>query len=135
MASTDFGFDVLTIGGELTPDLRIVSGPIVVLDALMRRFSTPHNSWDLDRDYGCNLSQWVNETGIDIGQMKARIEAECRKDERVLSAQAAITEGADGEYTVEVGIRSALGPFAFTVAINSINAELLSHTINTGLGV
>ena len=134
MATPDFGLDVLTVGGELTPDLRIASGPIVVLDALLRRFSTPHNSWDVDRDYGCNLSQWVNETGLDVASMKARIEAECRKDERVQAATAVITEGASGEFTVSIGIRSNLGPFAFTVAVDSMNVALLSQNINTRLG-
>jgi hypothetical protein len=133
--ATEFGITVLTIGNELTPDLRLISGPIVVLNDLLQRFATPHNSWDVDRDYGCALSQWVNEADPDVGTMQARIEAECRKDERVLIARAQVLESTNGELTVDIGIQSKAGPFTFTLAVDALTVTLLSQSIDTQLGL
>ena len=134
--STGVGRDVSTLGGEISADLRIISGPVALLDALMRRFSTAHNSRSVDRDYGCALSQWLNDNDVEPAAIRARIEAECLKDERVSRARAYVTINEDaGRIDVDIRIDSTFGTFGFTIGIDDVTTQLLTQTIDTGLGL
>lgn len=103
--------------------------------SLWRRFITTHGSWPPDRDYGYNLSDEVNETGVEVDEIALRMEAECLKDERTESATATVVfdEGTE-TITAACECQTSLGPFTFTLTATSLTVKLLSEQLDLSLG-
>lgn len=68
---------------ELVPN-----SPLIVAQAVVRRFLTPRGGLIDDNDYGLDLRSYCNRgvTQQDLRTLQARCVAEAQKDERVLTA-------------------------------------------------
>lgn len=123
-----FGLDVSTENQAIAPDLRVETNPVkCLLQSLERRFYTDHGSWDADRDFGYNLADVCNETGVTADSIKRRFEAECEKDDRVRSCLARVVHSQNTDvYEVFARVDSEVGPFDLVVTIDKVNIQLLA---------
>jgi phage baseplate assembly protein W len=126
----DYGTDIACY-----PDLdgfgSLATGRTAVAQALARRLTTPRGSLFYDTNYGTDLRLYLSESFTQEAQsrVKAAVEAECSKDDRVSSCTANVTFNAVAR-TLKLSITIDLGdgPFAMTVAVTSLTLALLSVT-------
>lgn len=129
-----FGLDVSTENQAIAPDLRVEENPVkCLLQALERRFYTDHGSWDADPDFGYNLADICNETGVTADEIKYRFEAECEKDDRVRSCLARVIHSPNTYvYEIYARVDSEAGPFSLVVTVDQVSVQMLaSGGINT----
>lgn len=127
---TNYGSDISTY-----PDLDEACAPLtgrrVVAEAILRRLSTPRGGLAFYPDDGIDLRGYLSD-GVDgdsIFALKAEIEAECEKDERVVAAEATLAYSPSTEsLTAEVVLELFDGEvFALTLAVTSLTVELLTR--------
>lgn len=126
-SSTDYGTDV-RVFPDVDPTLALTSSKSIIVDALARRLLTPSGSLPFHPDYGLDLRQWLNEgmTQDKIFQIKASVQSELLKDERVASVNALVTfDFATSTLTLQVEVESAVGPFKFTLGVSAVTIDLL----------
>lgn len=126
----DFGTDINFLSG-LDPLLGLVSDTDNLGQALVHRFITPRGGLFYDPNYGSDLRAYVNDTmnAAKLAAVKADVQAEAIKDERVLSCLASATFNFQTKtLTVEVAVQTATGPFFLVVAVTSLTVELLRFT-------
>lgn len=115
---------------------RLVRGPMVVVQALYRRFITPRGTLsdgDEGSAYGLDLSGLVGHAGTEaaIRQLPAAVRAEALKDDRVLTCEvtASITTAENGEVSIEIEISGTLvnegEAFALTLGITDAATTLI----------
>lgn len=124
----DFGTDISAVD-DLDRDFTLVSGETTLAQALARRLQTPRGGLFYDPDYGYDVRELLLEslTAARISQAQAAISAECVKDERVVTATAAITfNAAEESLTIEVEIETADGTFDLVLSVDNVTVELLS---------
>jgi phage baseplate assembly protein W len=112
---------------DLDPMFVLVSGKLNLAQAIARRLQTPRGGLFYDLDYGFDLRAYCNETITDFSlyALRASIEAECEKDERVLKASSIITAPLDGKLSVSIELTTAEGPFKLILAASAVTVELL----------
>ena len=117
--SYDLGTDVDCLD-DLSPSFALIDGVTAVAQAIARRLQTPQGSLFYDLEYGFDLGQYVN-ADVDssvVAEIKAGVEAEARKDERVSGATANVSYDSSSEtLTVTLRCSSANGPFRLTASI------------------
>lgn len=123
----DFGTDISCTSG-LDPAFTPISGPRVVAEALFRRLTSPRGSLFYAKDYGTDVREALlarlDRTRLDA--WRTRVEAECRKDDRVLSARASLSfDPAAERLTIAIEVTTVEGPFRFTLAVTAVTVELL----------
>lgn len=121
----DWGIDVVC-SDDIDPTFALESGTVLVAHALYRRFLTPRGTLVGDDDYGLDLRDEVGDSfdTRSVGVLRAKIVAECMKDERVQSATADVSFAA-GAIRVSIRGHSAAGPFSLTLAVDTVTAQLL----------
>jgi phage baseplate assembly protein W len=104
-----------------------VSGRTVLAQAVLRRLITPRGRLIDDANYGFDLTQFIDDDlgPADLARIRAGIEAECLKDERVAVVTAKVTLTA-GVMVVTVNLTDSAGPFTLVVAVSAITATILS---------
>jgi hypothetical protein len=122
--SAEFGLDV-----SVSPDLDPALTPGVALaEALARRLMTPRGRLHYAPDYGLDIREALLAR-MDEARLRgwrARIEAEVAKDDRVERVTAALRFDPGAErLAVRVGVQTALGPFALTLAVTAAAVQLL----------
>jgi hypothetical protein len=126
-----YGADTWAVNGVRTG--RLVTGKLLVAQALYRRLITPRGTLFYDTAYGFDLSEFVGEVGPELAAaaMPGRIRNELLKDDRVSSVDASVevvTEGA--ETTLVVSITATLADsgetFTLTLGVSSVTTELLN---------
>lgn len=132
----DYGTD-FDCPGDLNPSLVLVSGRLVLAQAIFRRLVCPRKALFYDANYGLGIQQWLND-GLrgpgDVARKANQIDGECKKDERVLRSQTVgvfnSVQGGAGILTFTTRIVDGQGPFQFVVSINDLsgNISLLSPT-------
>ncbi len=125
--ATDYGTDVSALP-DLDPSFAPRTGRAMVGEAVARRYSTPRGSLPSDSDYGLDLREFVHEqlTTATATRLKASIEAEAEKDERVLSASAVTTfVESTNTLTVEITLQLADGPFKLVLTVTAVSVEVL----------
>jgi phage baseplate assembly protein W len=117
------------------PDLEgtgsLISGKLVLAQALARRLTTARGSLFYDKNYGTDLRMYLNEglTNEAIWRVKASVESECLKDERVARASADVSFSLETETLhVLIEIDTNGGPFALTLSITALTIDLLTVT-------
>jgi phage baseplate assembly protein W len=118
--ATDFGLDVSTFP-DLDPNFTSISGTRVVAESLARRLTTPRGALPFFPDYGTDVRSWLNEsvTQDRIATWQRAIEAECLKEERVLSAKASVLFDFQAQnLAVTVSAVTADGPFKLNLSVN-----------------
>jgi hypothetical protein len=125
--------DIFGLDGSTYPDLDPSFAPLLGLraigEALARRFETPRGLLPYDPDYGLDLRAWIGEDfdPRTTFQLRAQIEAEAEKDERILSATASVDAShAAQTLTIQLSVSTAEGSFALTLAIDRVSAAVLS---------
>jgi hypothetical protein len=124
---TDYGTD-FSCTEDLETTLSTVSGPMVVVEAVVRRWSTPTGGLLGDPNYGFDLTSYCNaDVGPrDIAQMVDGLNAEAEKDERVLESQSTAVLGSDDVLTVTANLTLLDGEtFTLTLSVDSVTVELL----------
>lgn len=120
---TDYGSDFSCVS-DLDPKLSVVSGPLVVAQAIVRRLQTPRGGLWYDLSYGTNVRQWLNGSTSKV-RVASAIEAEARKDERVSAARATVTFS-QSSMDIRLLITLAEGPFELTIGVNDLTVDLIS---------
>ena len=104
-----------------------MSGQRGVLEALVRRLTTPRGALFYDSNYGFDVRRFLNAS-LGQGELVALqngVEGECEKEERVVSARCFLsTNATDARLGIEV--ESQFGAFAFTLGISSVSVDLLT---------
>lgn len=108
------GYD-LSAFQEISPNLALVSGITLLIEALARRLSS--YAW-YDREYGLPLEEYVNAnmSESDISQLTSAINNELRKDERVSDINVGYERNIRGESVTFniVGTARSGETFSFT---------------------
>lgn len=125
--TTDYGEDFSCVE-DLETTLSTVSGPMVVVEAVVRRWSTPTGGLLGDPNYGFDLSAYCNAdvSPRDIAQLSSSLNAEAEKDERVLECLSTVTLASDGTLTVTANLTLLDGEeFTLVLAVSAVTVELL----------
>jgi len=115
---------------DIARDGRMVTGFVVVGQAIARRWSTPRGRLIGFPNYGFDLTQYVNAdmSARDIAGLRAGAEAEAEKEEEVdRCIVSAVLEDA-GLLTITGMVDTAEGPFELVVAASAVSLELISIT-------
>jgi phage baseplate assembly protein W len=100
----------------------MASGTLVVLEAILRRWTTPRGGLIDDPNYGWNVFDLVSD---DLGPRDLRIAqqqlaAEATKDERVRRAAVTVTIDVAGLVRIDATITTAEGPFRFVLGVSAV---------------
>jgi phage baseplate assembly protein W len=126
----DFGTDINFLNG-LDPLLGLVDGTTNLGQALVHRLTTPHGSLFYDPNYGTDLRAYCNDTMTQdkLAAVRADVQAECLKDERVISCLAEVGfDFVSKTLSVNIVVQTADEPFALVLAVTSVTVELLRFT-------
>ncbi len=127
--TVDYGRDLSCVR-DLTDEMRMVSGGLLLAQALTRRWSTPRGMLIDDPDYGTDLRQNINESfdTLALQLMKSELRAEAIKDERVIDC--IITEStylqATGLVVFKVEIETLEEVLELVVSVSSLTVALIS---------
>lgn len=104
---------------ELLPN-----SPLIIAQAIVRRFLTPRRGLLDDDGYGLDLRGYCNRgvTQADLRTLQARCVAEAMKDERVSTVTINVTTTSDSGLSVTALITPvdpSLVPFAFVLSVDS----------------
>jgi len=130
----DYGQDFDFLIG-LDPRLRLLGGLANLEQALVHRLTTPRGGLFYDANYGTDIRVYLNEAVTPQVQARVRadVQAECTKDERVLTCTAATSfDSASDRLLVQLAVQTAAGPFRFVLAVTSVTVELLRPADQVG---
>lgn len=125
----DFGVDI-DCASDIGATLSVASGYRNLGNALARRYMTPRGDLFYDQDYGLDLREWINEglTDSGISELVDLIEAEARKDDRVLDLSADVTfDRSTSKLTVAMDIETAEGPYRMILGVDEVTVQLLNE--------
>jgi hypothetical protein len=105
------------------------NSPLIVAQAVTRRFLTPRGGLLDDQDYGLDLRGYCNRgvTQLDLRTLQTRCVAEALKDERVSSCTIDVSTTGANSLSVKARITPAdpgFAPFTFVLAVDSETALL-----------
>lgn len=127
VAAADFGTDIRCVD-DIDPHLRLVSGPTNVACALARRLRTRRGKLFYARNYGRDLTAYVNAdlTTSALHELRKDIERECMKDERVTEATARVSWApALGKLTALVRAKGLGRDLKFVLGIDDVSVTVL----------
>lgn len=115
---------------------RLARGPMLVAQAIYRRFITPRGALrggDEESAYGLDVSAYIGAVGAAtaVAALPGLMRAEALKDQRVSDAQAqvAAVTSADGLTTITIALHVTLydsdDDFTLTLGINSVTVTVL----------
>lgn len=125
----DYGTDISThVDGDLDPNFRTISGPIVIAEAVARRWNMRRGKmfWDPNagEDIGDRLNGKFSES--QIWALSCALESEAEKDERVSSCAVAIEIVGGKLLRLKAVIDPTVGQsFAFVFDPSKLTVELL----------
>lgn len=108
--------------------LSTVSGRSALVQAVARRYLSPRGGHRYARGYGLDLRNYLADV-VPVAVAQSTIAAEARKDERVRSSSAVVTDDPDtGERTVRINItpRDEAEPFDLTFTVTADAVTLLT---------
>lgn len=127
--ATDFGTDIDCGPDGLSPTFDLVSGRQALVQAVLHRYQTQRGSLVDDRNYGLDVRAWVGKRADSVQRLawQGQLEAEARKDERILGAQARLTfDTTTGFLRFTLAVETTEGPFTLTVAVTELTVDLLA---------
>jgi hypothetical protein len=111
--------------GDLTPEMRTVSGRTALLHRLCVRLQTPRGRFTWWPNFGTDMAQFLNSKARPA-TIAAAAEAECLKDEQVEDVQASASYEQGGRaIRLTLLIVDAAGPFTRTLLIEQAKLTLL----------
>lgn len=126
---TDYGTDLSCVT-DLDPAGLEVSGRTCLAQAIARRLQTPRGGLIDDPNYGFAVTAFLNDdlTARDLALIASNVQAECVKDERVISASATVTLSAAGVLTVAINLVDFVGPFRLVLGVSALTVAILQVT-------
>jgi hypothetical protein len=129
--ATDYGTDLSCIT-DLSPLMAESSGRMVLIEAALRRVTTGRGMVIDSPNDGVDLNEALSDdmTTLERARIRALVESELVKDERIFSATVTRNDYDVHTKTLRMSIRliDADGPFSLTLAINSVSVQLLEVT-------
>lgn len=120
----NFGTDISVI-----PDLNfgLKSGLANLIEALIRRLTTPLGGLFYDPEYGLDLREFVQQSWNRATkfELEIRAVAQCEQDERVLAAEVEATQIDLERIQVKVRGETAEEPFTLILAVSKVSVEVL----------
>lgn len=127
--AANYGFDLSCVDG-LTAELRTVSGKRLLAEALVRRLITPRGMLLDDPNYGTDVREYIGHelTKGALARMKAEIQAELLKDERVIAVTVTRADflEANRKLVLELAVEAGEDAFPLVVSISDVNVNLLT---------
>ena len=121
--AADYGSDFAGVG-DVTPTLREVEGPRVVVENIANRLISPRGCLWYDPAYGFDLRQFFSGAAQDPGRIVAGIVTQAEQDERVDSASATVR--LIGETLVtQLSVVLAEGTFQYTLTVDKVSGRIL----------
>lgn len=114
---------------DSTDDFKEVSGPMVVVQRVARRFITPRGSVLDDKDFGCDMRGLLHH-GTPLAELRnwqSRMRNEALKEETVDDAEVQLTLNATASKvsaTVRLTLRDERETYAFVLAVTDGEALL-----------
>jgi hypothetical protein len=125
----DYGEDVSTfLDGDLDPYFRPLTGPRVVAEAVVRRWTTPSGGLFFEPSFGLDVRELSSQamTPQALFTLGALLASQAEEDERVQSALVELSFNAQTrKLLVRAEIRTASGPFALVVSVDRLSVEIL----------
>lgn len=108
----------------------MVSGRTAIAQAIVRRLITPRGRLIGYPNYGFDLVRFLNDDidAAGLARIRAGVEAECKKDERVLDCSAIVTLSVVGVMLVDITLTDAEGPFQLVLAVSEVTVSILTRT-------
>ncbi len=130
--AVDLGTSDISCIKDFVSDGRVVTGRLVVAEAIARRLWTPRGRLIDDPNYGLDVPGYINQdmSSQDVAALQVLIEQECRKDERVVSAAVVLALATNGIATLTIDLTTSAGPFKLTLAVGETTYSVLS-VLNT----
>lgn len=127
--ATDFGTDLSCVT-DLSGDGRTVTGRRLLAEAVARRWITPRGRLLSDPNYGFDITERVNDdmSARDLASMRAGMQAEALKDERIRGCEVTVILNVVGVLTITAIITDADGPFRLVLEASSVTAKILEIT-------
>lgn len=124
---SNLGSDLSCVS-DCSPDMAEVSGRTCYIQAIARRYITPRGRLIDDKDYGFDLTQYVNDdlAPIDIARIQAGAEAEALKDERTEAVTVNIVLNAAGVLIIRIELDDGDGPFSLVLSVSEVSVTVLS---------
>lgn len=119
----DYGSDFAGVG-DITPTMREVEGPRVVVEAIANRLISPRGCLWYDTAYGFDLRQFFNGAVQDTGRIAAGIVEQAELDERVDSAEATVSFVGQ-TLTSRLRVVLSEGTFEYTLTVDKVTGQLL----------
>ncbi len=120
---SEYGVDFHCVD-DFDANLSTVSGPLVVIEAVVRRLQTPRGGLWYDRDYGTDLRAFLNGSRSRF-RVASAVEQEARKDERVEAAEADVTF-TDATMRVDLSLTLEDGVFDLVLNVSALTVELVT---------
>jgi hypothetical protein len=129
--TTDYGSD-MSLLMDLDPMGTVITGRLLLAQALIRRWTTPRGRLLDDPNYGYAVTDELNDDlgPADINQIAANMDAEAIKDERVVSSQTTVQfNPATGFLITTTIIDDGSGPFPLVLQISDVTVTILSQQL------
>jgi len=112
---------------DLNPALTLISGRLLLAQALYHRLITPRGGLFYDPNYGLGIQSYLNAglTAPQIARIGSLCDAEYLKDDRVIASQT-IGVFAAGTLTLTSLVTDGVGPFPLVASIASVSTALLT---------
>lgn len=125
---TDFGTD-LSWTDDVDPAHAMVSGTLLVAQAIYRRLITPRGRLIGEPDYGFDIRGILSKglTQKEVAKVQVEIRHECLKDERVASVDVTLTQSGTlgSTWNIDIAGTTAAGPFKLVLAVADAAAIIL----------
>jgi len=129
-SADEFGSDLSCVD-DLDELMVEVSGPTALVQALVRRLSTPRGALYDSPDYGLDLREYLHkaQTLVDLDGIPGAVRAELKKEERLVGdVECRIVSFVDSALVLSIACVAASGPFTFTVTVTAAAVLLKEAT-------
>jgi hypothetical protein len=129
--TTNYGSD-MSLLMDLDPMGTVVTGRLLLAQALIRRWTTPRGRLLDDPNYGYAVTDELNDdlSPTDLSDIADNMDAEAIKDERVVSSQTTVQfNQANGWLITTSIIDDGAGPFPLVLQISDVTVTILSQQL------
>ena len=131
-STQNYGRDFAVVSTATGPDIdfaHLSSGVNVLANSLYCRLTTPHGSV-IDSPNDCIDVRSLLGAGLtqaDMQVVQQRVQRECERDARVLSATVTATYNqASRVLDLVIRVQTAQGPFSMTLSVNDLSVALIT---------
>jgi len=133
MATTTIDGTDMSLLMDLDPMGTVVSGRLLLTQAVVRRWTTPRGRLLDDPHYGYAVTDELNDDlgPSDISRIGANMDAEAVKDERIVSCLTSVQfNPVTGVLNTSSILNDGAGPFSLVLNITAVTVTILSQQLN-----